>query len=191
MGHEGVAVQMSDYSNRASIATLLVQSKLYDLEHKLLDESIDLYDNCDNGDFKAEGFREFKWKVCAYKLEMQDGVTESITEKFLNMLTGYGINADGSTNTAMTDSMSMQLSIAIAAIPTFLQQLEDQIRKIRVVVTWEDMVTTREIAVERFVTALGSDPEDGPPPADGDAADAADADELINKIESAVGKSRK
>ncbi len=188
-GHEGVAIQMSDYSNRARQASLLAQEKMYDLEFKLLDDSIDLYDNCDSGDFRKEGFKQFKWKVCAYKLELQDGATEQITDRFLNMLTGYGIGANGSSTLgAMTESVSMQISVAIAALPSFLERLEDKIRKVHLEVTWTDMVAEREITIERFVTALGSDPTDGPPPADGDAADATDADALINAIETAVGK---
>lgn len=190
-GHEGVAIQMSDYSNRARQATLLAQAKMYDLEFKLLDDSIDLYDNCDSGDFRKEGFKQFKWKVCAYKLELEGGATDQITDRFLNMLTGYGINADGSgTMGAMTESVSMQISMAIAALPSFLEKLEEKIRKVHLEVSWTDMVATREITIERFVTALGSDPTDGPPPADGDAADSTDTDALINKLESHLGGSK-
>ena len=56
LGHEGVAVQMSDYSNKVSQANLLAYGKLLDMEHKLINDSIDVLDNCEDGDFRDEGF---------------------------------------------------------------------------------------------------------------------------------------
>ena len=60
LGHQGVAIQASDYSNRVSQASFLLEGKLLDVKQKICNDSIDIYDNCDEGDFRDEGFREIK-----------------------------------------------------------------------------------------------------------------------------------
>lgn len=165
LGHEGVAIQMSDFSNKLSQATLLAQGKLLDLEHKLLDDAMDSLDNCEDGDFRDEGFDKFKWKACGYKLELPEDAAEAMTERFMALLGGFGLDP---TAAAAADATG-QLAFAISAIPTFLQQLEDKIRKVRLEVTWGDLVGERAIVMERYITILGTDPADAPPPPDGAA----------------------
>lgn len=174
LGHEGIAIQMSGFSNRLSQATLLSRGKMYDIEHKLLKDSIDLYDNCEEGDFRDEGFRRFKWKVCAYKLELNESAAEALTERFTAMLGGGAGGASpgsggGAGGALQGASMQMQLQMMLGMLPTFLQNLEDKIRKVRLEVTWKDAIRPRSMVIERFVTSLGTDPKDGPPPKDGQA----------------------
>ena len=54
--------------------------------------------------------------------------------------------------------------MASGMIPMFLQQLEDQIRKVQIEVSWRDQTQTRKVLLERFVTSLGSDSSGGEPP---------------------------
>ncbi len=179
VGHEGIAIQMSDYSNRLSQATLLAEGKLLDLEHKLLEDesTMDDLDSCDEGSFDEEGFDKFKWKACAYKLEVPEGATDAIGERFMSMMTGLdtgalGIDpaqAEGLAGGALAGNVGM----AVGAIPMFLQQLEDKIRKVRLEVAWKDVVGERTVVLERFVTVLGQDRRGGapPPPPDPDGPD--------------------
>ena len=48
-----------------------------------------------------------------------------------------------------------QIQMAVGAIPFFLQNLEDKVRKVRLVVKWRDAVADRTVILERFVTSLG------------------------------------
>jgi prepilin-type N-terminal cleavage/methylation domain-containing protein len=171
MGHESVAVQMSDYSNRVSQANLLAYGKLLDLEHSVIKDGMDSLDNCDEGDFRDEGFRDFRWKACAYKLEIEDGATEQIADQVISGLSGtFGINiSDPSSLSADQQRQIGQLQQGIAAIPFFLQKLEDKVRKIRLEITWRDMLEDRVLIVERFVTILGAHVGGKAPPADGKA----------------------
>ena len=171
LGHEGVAIQMSDYSNRVSQANLLAHGKMLDVQHALIKDSIDVYDNCEDGDFRDEGFRRFKWKACAFKMEIGDGVAEQMTEQIMSMMAGtFGFSiADMESMDPSQQKMVGQLQMAIGAVPTFLQQLEDKVRKVRLEVSWKDAVDDRVLLVERFVTLLGADPRDQPPAADGKA----------------------
>jgi general secretion pathway protein I len=184
LGHQGVAIQMSDYSNRVSQAAFLARSKLLDVEHKMLSDSIDVLDNCESGDFRDEGFRRFEWKACAFKLEMGEGVGEMITERFTAMLSGMvggdssnggGMLGGNSNSGSGMDRMMGQLGMASAMIPQFLQQLEDQVRKVRVEVRWKDAVDQRKLIIERYVTLFGADKPGGPPKKDGEA-DLSDSD---------------
>jgi prepilin-type N-terminal cleavage/methylation domain-containing protein len=210
LGHQGVSIQMSDYSNKMSQAIFLAESKLLDIENDILTDSIDAYDNCQEGNFKSEGLKKFKWKACTFKLEVAEGASEMITERFMSIFTGLGAglgeggsgssdasksssssptpnssamgNAMGSAmgSSAMGSSamgsgaMGMgggnpmeqamgQVAMATGMIPTFLQQLQDQIRKVKLEITWKDSTQERRFVVERFITSLGSDlgaPED-------------------------------
>ena len=186
LGHQGVIIQASDYSNRVSQAIFLLEGKLLDVKHKILSDSVDVFDNCEDGDFKDEGFRGrnrngYQWKVCAFKLEIQDGATEQLTERLMALLSGAtGMGGDGSTMSGigglnasqlggldpaagMSKAMG-QIAMASGMIPTFLQQLEDQVRKVRIEVSWRDQTRTRKVILERFVTSLGSDTSGGQPP---------------------------
>ncbi|MAD61085.1 MAG: hypothetical protein CMH49_06200 [Myxococcales bacterium] len=179
-GHQGVIIQSIDYSNRVSQAIFLLEGKLLDVKHKILNESVDIYDNCEDGDFKGEGFRGrgtqgYRWKVCAFKLELQEGATSQLTERLSSMLSGVGDGgglgalgaAGGMDPTAMSDGLARaqgQLQMAGQMIPTFLQGFEDKIRKVRIEVSWRDQTQTRKVLIERFVTSLGSDSAGGTPP---------------------------
>jgi prepilin-type N-terminal cleavage/methylation domain-containing protein len=179
-GHQGVIIQSIDYSNRVSQAIFLLEGKLLDVKHKILTDSVDVYDNCDEGDFKDEGFRgrgiqEYRWKVCAFKLEIQDGASEQLTERLSSILMGAGDSGalsglgglgglGGNDPMAGLERAQGQIAMASGMIPTFLQQLEDQIRKVQIEVSWRDQTQTRKVLLERFVTSLGSDSSGGEPP---------------------------
>ena len=192
MGHQGVVIQASDYSNRVSQAVFLLEGKLLDVKHKILTDSVDLYDNCEEGDFKDEGFRgrqsnQYRWKVCAFKLEIREGASEQLTERLSSLLMGAGggeglggvgglgalggLGGSGANtmgnSTQGTSGMERamgQIAMATGMIPTFLQQLEDQIRKVQIEVSWRDQTQTRKVVLERFVTSLGADSSGGVPP---------------------------
>lgn len=174
LGHEGVAVQMSHYSNRASQAALLAQGKLLDIEHALKRDDMASFDDCESGDFVAEGFREFRWKACGYKVEFPDGAEEALMEELMAMVTGLGIpglsgEAEGGDAGGVNTKLLSQVGMAAGFVPTFIKQLEDKVRKVKLEVTWKDPVAERILLVERFVTTLGADPTNEPPPPDGEA----------------------
>ncbi len=173
MGHEGIAIQMSDYSNRLSQAVLLMQGKLLDVEYKLIADGMDQLDDCDEGDFSDEGYRNFKWKVCAYKLEMGEGVVDGLTEQVMAMFAGQGAGAmaggEGGPAAEKTLMAQQQAAMGVGMVPSLLKNLEDKIRKVRVEVTWKDTISERSVVLERFITSLGED-RVGAPAADGDIA---------------------
>lgn len=169
-GHEGVAIQMSDYSNKMSQAVLLGQGKMLDVEHKMLKDSIDIYDDCEDGDFRDVEMRRFKWKACAYKLEIDDGATELMTEQLMAMLAADGGVDPSMMQAAAANGPQEQLGqiaggifAMIGAVPIFLQQLEDKVRKVRVEVTWRDAVDERVLVLERYITNLGFGTPINPP----------------------------
>lgn len=173
IGHQSVAIQMSDYSNKSSQASFLAESKLLDVEDKMLRDSIDVFDNCEQGDFRSEGFKKFDWKACAYKLEMQDGAAEALTERFLAMLGGIGgalPGNDSGSSLSSNDRLAGQIGQAVGILPTIITQLEDKLRKVRVEVSWSDQTGEHVLLLERFVTSLGMPPAGTPPPKDGEAA---------------------
>ncbi len=189
IGHEAVAVQMSHYSNRASQAALLAQGKLLDVEHTLKVDNMEAFDDCEEGDFISEGYREFKWKACAYKVEFPDGAAEALTEDLMGMVGGLGIPGldpkalagPGGAQAAGAAAMAAgagggqaarvmgQVQMAIGAVPMFIQQLEDKVRKVKLEIRWRDAIEDRVLLIERFVTTLGADPSNEPPPPDGSA----------------------
>jgi prepilin-type N-terminal cleavage/methylation domain-containing protein len=184
LGHQSVAIQGGDFSNRVSQAAFLLEGKLLDVKHKILSESVDIYDNCEEGDFKDEGFRRrsemYRWKVCTFKLEIQEGASEQLTEQIGAALMGVGGEGamgggglgalaaqqgmDPMDPNGQLGKMMGQIQMATGAIPMLLQQLEDKVRKVRIEVSWKDKTRDRRVLVERFVTSLGSDSAAGMPP---------------------------
>ena len=171
-GHEGVAIQMSDYSNKMSQAVMLGQGKMLDVQHKMVSDSIDIFDNCEEGDFRDVQMPRFSWKACTYKLEIEDGATEAITNQVMSMLgaQGGGLNPGMMQGAAAAAGQGGQLGQAagsllgaIQMVPFFLQQLEDKVRKIRLEISWTDAVDERVIVFERFYTNLGIGNQAAPP----------------------------
>lgn len=176
MGHEGIAIQMSDYSNRLSQATLLLQGKMLDIEYKLLKDGMDQLDDCEEGDFHAEDMRAFTWKACAYKMEMAEGAGEQIVEQIKAGLAGFtppSADGEGATGAGALgadpmdpegnnplDALSGNIEMVAGALPMLIEQLEDKVRKVRVEVTWKDAIADRTLVIERFVTSLGEDRTD-------------------------------
>lgn len=208
MGHEGIAIQMSDYSNRLSQATLLLQGKMLDIEYKLLKDGMDQLDDCEEGDFHEEGMRNFAWKACAYKLEMNEGAGEQIVEQMKAALAGFTpMSADGNSEAAAAaaaagigeglegegnnplDALSGNIEMVAGALPMLLTQLEDKVRKVRVEVTWKDAIADRTLVIERFVTALGEDRTDAAQaaPTDNELIQDALKDKAIDNVVDQLG----
>lgn len=171
MGHEGIAIQMSDYSNKLSQATLLLQGKMLDVEYKLLKDGMDQLDDCEEGDFHEEEMRAFKWKACATKLEMSEGAPEQIVEQIKAALAGFTPMGAGDDKAAANiptpddmnnpmDAIGGNIEMIAGALPMLLQSLEDKVRKVRVEVTWKDAIAERSLVIERFITQLGEDRTD-------------------------------
>ena len=192
-GTQMVAITSSEYSNKVSQAAFLLESKLLEVEHKILTDSIDIYDNCDSGDFRDEGFKSFSWEVCTEKLEFQEGASQQLAERFgailfgaggdgnsgstLNNLSGsgalsqFGMNLSeqqqqvGADGMNPLDKMMGQMAQAFDLIPTFLTPLEEQIRKVKLEVSWTHGTNQRrKIFVQRFITSLGAEGGNGAPP---------------------------
>ncbi|MGK0359697.1 MAG: hypothetical protein ACI9U2_002003, partial [Bradymonadia bacterium] len=102
-------------------------------------------------------------KACTYKIEMDDGAAEQITEQFMAMISGFLGGGDigalagaaGAAGGPNMDKVLGSMTAAIGAIPFFLQQLEDKVRKVRLEIVWTDAVDERTILLERYVTNLG------------------------------------
>ncbi len=151
LGHEGVAIQMSDYSNRMSQASLLAQGKFLEVEQLLLSDGMDRLDGCESGDFRAEGFKRYRWKACGYKLEMSEEATTQLTEELTVALGGFGLDEN------QLGKVTGQTTMMVQMVPTMVQSMEDQVRKVRLEVTWTDALGDRQVVLERFVTAIGAD----------------------------------
>jgi hypothetical protein len=180
---EALTVHSSEH-RLAVINSALNKGKMLDVEYTLLTDSMDALDDCEDGDFREEGFRKFEWKACAYKLEMSDGAGDALAQQVMGMLAGFQLPgaAAGAGDYPMAavggGGLGASVQMAMGALPTFLQLLEDKIRKVRVEVTWKDAVGDRSIVLERFVTTLGED-RTGNVPKDGEAAP--DPSELLNQ----------
>ena len=81
----------------------------------------------------------------------------------------FGVNLANPESMTQALKQLGQLQQMIAAIPFFMRKLEDKVRKVRLEVTWRDMLEDRMIIVERYVTSLGVNSGGRPPPADGQA----------------------
>jgi len=164
VGRKGIAIQASDYSNRLSQATFLAEGKLLDVEHTMVKDGMETFDDCEDGDFHDEGFRRFKWKACAYKLELEENAGEQITQQFLNAFAGLSGGLDVQN---LDPRVAMQIQMFGGMIPSFLERLEDKIRKVKLEVTWRDAARERSMMLERYITVLGVDGQGMPPPPDG------------------------
>ena len=131
----------------------------------LVSESMDVLDNCDDGNFRREDFDMFEWKACAYKLEIDDGAVEQIGEQLMSTLSGsMGLNFMDTDSLSDDQARLLTGNSIFGRDSHFPPTTGGSSQKVRLEITWEDGSGEQSMVVERFVTSFGVNQNGTPPP---------------------------
>jgi general secretion pathway protein I len=157
----GSAVQMHAYGRRATTATLLVQSKMLDLEELLQKEGLRDFDDERHGTFEGEA-PGYSWRAEILRPDVK------LDESALLGMLGMGPSSKGGSPAAgstggvgATGPIGSPLATAgpFAGLmqgqaKTFIETLKKSVRELRVTVAWMDGKAERSVSASQQIVIL-------------------------------------
>jgi len=180
----GGAVQMHYYARRSTHATLLLRSKMLDLEEQLHKDGFHDFDDEKHGTFQDDGAPEYAWKAEILKPDLQldesammgllgigpgassskspasassgaaGGLGQSLTNAAAG-IKGLGLTSGQLTGGAGLAAMGGPLSGIISGqAKAFIETLKKSVREVRLTVTWQDGANGRSISASQQIVIL-------------------------------------
>jgi general secretion pathway protein I len=151
----GSAVQMHAYGRRATTATLLVQSKMLDLEELLQKEGLRDFDDERHGTFEDEA-PGYSWRAEILRPDVK------LDEAALLGMMGMGPSSKGGSPAAGgTGPTASALATAgpfagmiQGQAKTFIETLKKSVRELRVTVAWMDGKAERSVSASQQIVIL-------------------------------------
>jgi general secretion pathway protein I len=157
----GGAVQMQAYARRATQATLLLRSKMSDIEEQLQKDGFSDFSDDKHGTFDdEEGAQGYEWRAEILKPDVQMDASQ-----LLQLLGAGGQGAAGGAAAqptggapggvgSLTAPGSPIAGILQNQATTFLETLKKSVREVRVTVSWKDGSQERNITASQHVVIL-------------------------------------
>jgi len=130
---QGRAVQMANYGKFMSVATLLVRTKIIEIEEQLKEEGFSDFDDEKEGTFEEEGFDKFRWLANIKKITINLPESLSTSGGGLSGMGGGGDQKDGASN---KQQMGMNLAMLGPHLKTIAKILEQSVRELKITVFW-------------------------------------------------------
>lgn len=154
----GSAVQMHAYGRRATTATLLVQSKMLDLEELLQKEGLRDFDDERHGTFEDEA-PGYSWRAEILRPDVK------LDEAALLGMMGMGPSSKGGSPAAGGTGGTGPTASALATAgpfagmiqgqaKTFIETLKKSVRELRVTVAWMDGKSERSVSASQQIVIL-------------------------------------
>jgi general secretion pathway protein I len=169
----GGAVVMGAYARRATEATLLLRSKMVDLEEQLTKDGFSDFDDEKRGTFADEGAPGYAWRAEILRPDVQLDASQLLG------LLGIGPQAKGGSGAAQPQGgLAQGLASAAQALgsaqgtganalaqsplggvlqgqaQTFLETLKKSVREVRITVSWQDGSQERSISASQQMVIL-------------------------------------
>jgi general secretion pathway protein I len=164
----GGAVAMHAYGRRATEATLLLRSKMLDVEDDLQKNGFSDFNDAKHGDFSDDGAPGYAWSAEILKPDVQLDPSQLLNLVGGNLVGGNVGQGTAASATAPTTSsptpagaggpaslLSGPLSgVLQAQAKTFVETLKKSVREIRLTVSWPDGNDRRSVSASQVVVIL-------------------------------------
>ena len=145
-GLNGGAVAMQAYARRATQATLLLRSKMSDVEEQLQKDGFSDFNDDKHGNFEDdEGGAGYEWRAEILKPDVQMDAAQ--------LLGLFGIGSQGGA-AALSAPGSPVAGMLQAQATGFLETLKKSVREVRVTVSWKDGTQERSISASQHLVIL-------------------------------------
>ena len=153
IGSQANSAMMTERANRMALASMLVRSKMIDIEGELKVEGFQETNQDFSGDFGEEGFEEMEWEALVEVLEIPPEAAPAFGAQITSQLFG-----DGESQGALSgsDAVSQWLPMIMAEIPTFINDMCERARRITLTITWPEGDGEMSLTVEQYVVDLTS-----------------------------------
>ncbi|HXN83461.1 MAG TPA: prepilin-type N-terminal cleavage/methylation domain-containing protein [Myxococcales bacterium] len=148
----GSAVQMHAYGRRATTATLLVQSKMLDLEELLQKEGPRDFDDERHGTFEGEA-PGYSWRAEILRPDVKLDETALLGMLGMGPSSKGGSSADGGTASPLATAGPFA-GLMQGQAKTFIETLKKSVRELRVTVIWMDGKAERSVSASQQIVIL-------------------------------------
>ena len=151
LGTQANSAHMTERANRMALASLLVRSKMIDLEGELRTEGFSDTTQELSGDFSDEGFDDMEWEAVIEILEIPDAASGDFAAAVHTQLFGDGENQGSLTG---SDAVSQWLPMIMAELPGIINQMCQRARRITLEISWPEGNENMTLTVEQYVVNL-------------------------------------
>jgi len=151
LGTQANSAHMTERANRMALASLLVRSKMIDLEGELRTEGFSDTTQELSGDFSDEGFDDMEWEAVIEVLEIPDAASGDFAAAVHTQLFGDGENQGSLTG---SDAVSQWLPMIMAELPGIINQMCERARRITLEISWPEGNESMTLTVEQYVVNL-------------------------------------
>ncbi len=167
---QGGGIQMTRYARDLTVATQLARARMAKLMQEIEDKKVSFgvsSSNCQEGDFDDldRAFRKFKWRYCIKKVEIaiptqipgfsppagdeKDGEKkeESSLQQTASLMSALGIPLKGNSLSTIASSLGPFFGGFQTYMKAMFKSLQDSLREIEVVVSWEQDGRKRKVTV--------------------------------------------
>jgi general secretion pathway protein I len=162
LGTQANSAIMTERANRMALASLLVRSKMIDIEGVLRAEGFQETQQEFSGDFGREGFEEMEWEAVVDILEIPDDASGDFAAAVHTQLFGDGENQGSLSG---SDAVSQWLPMIMGELPAIINQMCERARRVTLTVTWpEGNNDEMSLTVEQYVVNLNYGGAEGAQP---------------------------
>jgi prepilin-type N-terminal cleavage/methylation domain-containing protein len=151
LGSQATSARMMERANRMALASMLIRSKMIDIEGELAAEGFQETDQRFRGDFRREGFPDMEWQAVVQVLEIPSEAAPQFAAAINSQLFGDGENQGSLSGSG---AVSQWMPMIMAEIPNFINEMCRNARRIELEVRWEEGRHEQTLTVEQYVTNL-------------------------------------
>ncbi|MFT4703669.1 MAG: general secretion pathway protein I [Bradymonadia bacterium] len=161
LGTQASAARMSERANAMALASMLIRSKMIEVEHELQQDGFSDTPETLDGDFRDEGVEEMEWEAFVEVIEIGDEARESFNAQIYQQLFGGG---DSGGALAGASGVSQMIPMIMAMVPDIMNDVSQRARKVTLTVTWPEGDGEMTLTVQQYVVNLnaGGEPGDAP-----------------------------
>ena len=163
LGTQSSHIILTERANSMALAALLARSKMIDIEHEQLTDGFSDMEESYDGDFRDEGFDNMTWEALVEVVEITPDAEEMFVGGIMSDLFGDG---ESGGSLSGSSAVSQFLPMIVSSIPTFINEIGARVRKVTLVITWEDRGGTQSLTVQHFIVNMnpgGAEGEMGEP----------------------------
>jgi general secretion pathway protein I len=163
------AIASHAFTKKLTVATLLARSKMTDIEQELYQDGFQVDDDEKSGDFSKEGFPSFKWKAKILAPKTTGISPDKLLSALFNVPVGGGEGGAGlaslftggggsGSKGSGSDPMGMMgpaAGMISGQMDQMIQSISQQVREVRLVVTWKDRNQTETLDVVTHIVSGG------------------------------------
>ena len=158
LGTQANSAHMTERANRMALASLMVRSKMIDLEGELRTDGFSDTTQELSGDFSDEGFDDMEWEAVIEVLEIPDAASGDFAAAVHTQLFGDGENQGSLTG---SDAVSQWLPMIMAELPGIINQMCQRARRISLEISWPEGRERMTLTVEQYVVNLNAGGAEG------------------------------